>query len=108
MTHTISDLRSRTLVESNTLKSLILSSAHPSELSRDNVLIHDFQMANSITLNSIISNFTGELKYAWERMGNVQKTSDSYFQIVSSVDLASDDAKTILCVKDDGSTEIKS
>lgn len=116
MTHTIADLKNRTLVESNTLKSLILSSTHETEPriddillhGRDDILIHDFQMANSITLNSIVSNFIVDLKYAWERVGfSSSSSTDSYFQIVSSIDLASDDAKIILLV-DGEDTSFKS
>ena len=79
MTHTIEDLKNRTLVESNTLKSLILSATHETEPKRDDILIHDFQMVNSITLNSIASNFLVDLKYAWDRFWFSSSNSDSYF-----------------------------
>ena len=108
MIHNIEDLKNRTLVESNTLKSLILSSTHETEPKRDDILIHDFQMANSITLNSIVSNFLVDLKYAWEKIGFTQGITDSYFQIVSSIDDASDQARTLLCVDSDGTTRFKS
>ena len=54
----IADLKNRTLVESNTLKSFILSSGISTDgfktPVRDDILIHDYQMANSITINSIL------------------------------------------------------
>ena len=64
-------------------------------------------MANSITLNSIVSNFIVDLKYAWERVGFSSSSTDSYFQIVSSIDLASDEARTIMLV-DGEDTSFKS
>lgn len=33
---------------------------------RDDVLIHDYQMANSVTINSILSNYIVNLKLAWD------------------------------------------
>lgn len=53
----IADLKNRTMVESNTLKSLILQSQKngaDNVASRDDILIHDYQIASSITMNSIL------------------------------------------------------
>ena len=67
----VSDFKNRTMVESNTIKSFILSASggfrNPT---RDDILIHDYQMANSVTINSILSNYIVDLKYAWENYFN--------------------------------------
>ena len=83
----IADLKNRTLVESNTLKSFILSSGISTDgfktPVRDDILIHDYQMANSITINSILSNYIVNLKYAWDNYFNPRYfQTDSYFKIV--------------------------
>lgn len=67
----VSDFKNRTMVESNTIKSFILSAGggfrNPT---LDDILIHDYQMANSVTINSILSNYIVDLKYAWENYFN--------------------------------------
>ena len=65
------DLNNRTLVESNTLKSFILSSMDSSSVPRkDDVILHDYQIANSITINTILSNYIVNLKKAWNLYSN--------------------------------------
>lgn len=64
----IEDLKNRTLVESNTLKSFILAQLDKSRApQRDDILIHDYQMANSVTINSILSNYVVDLIHALEQ-----------------------------------------
>jgi hypothetical protein len=97
----ISDLKKRTLVESNTLKSFVLSSGMSTDgfrtPTRDDILIHDYQMANSITINTILSNYIVNLKYAWENWFNPRYSqTDSYFKIVDG------DAQEIAFGKDTG------
>ena len=69
----IADLKNRTLVESNTLKSMILAeqggdysssySSYPSFSPKmDDMLIHNYQIANSVTLNSILLNFITDIQ----------------------------------------------
>lgn len=103
----IADLKNRTLVESNTLKSFILSSGISTDgfrtPIRDDILIHDYQMANSITINTILSNYIVNLKYAWDNYFNPRYVqTDSYFKIVGeSVDSGlGDDTSMFLKVSD--------
>ena len=65
MIYNVADLNDRTLVESNVLKSFILAQDGAVMPKMDDVLIHDYQMANSVTINTILSNFLVDLKYAW-------------------------------------------
>lgn len=56
MINNIDDLKNRTFVESNILRSLILSQNDGIDglndgLSMDDIVIHEYQMANSITIN---------------------------------------------------------
>ena len=114
---TISDLRNRTLVESNTLKSIILGAEGQSRPKLDDILIHEYQMANSITLNSIYSNYLSNLRHAWDMMEEKSDSSSShrdwYFNIVAGklnedvVGRISDKTRLILNV-DDGTCSFKS
>lgn len=105
---TIADLKNRTLVESNTLKSFILSSGTSTggfmTPVRDDILIHDYQTANSITINSILSNYIVNLKYAWDNYFNPKYShTDSYFKIVngeSGISLLGDDTVMFMYVDD--------
>jgi hypothetical protein len=103
MISNVADFKNRTLVESNTLKSFILTQndGHLTP-TRDSILIHDYQIANSVTINSILANYITALKYAWKQYFlSTQTNKDSYFKIVSSVqDTISlpDDTKLVLMV----------
>lgn len=70
MINNVTDLKRRTMVESNTLKSIILSSTDDRLPARDDILIHEYQIANSVTINSILSNYIVNLKYAWKLLDN--------------------------------------
>lgn len=114
MISNVADFKNRTLVESNTLKSFILSTNEGFRApQRDDILIHDFQIANSVTLNTILSNYIVNLKYAWNLYDNQGGTTgDSYFKIVEKLEeidqsTLSDQTKLILDV-DDGKGTFKS
>ena len=111
MISSVTDLKRRTLVESNTMKSFILSTnegfATPV---LDDILIHDYQIANSATLNTILSNFIVNLSGAWQMYWSHDGSNrDSYFKIVSGLDQKSinqldDNTKLILDIEDDNGT----
>lgn len=84
MISSVTDLKNRTLVESNTLKSFILSAHEGFKVpERDDILIHDYQIANSVTVNTILSNFIVNLKWAWKLYDDSKnETKESYFQIL--------------------------
>ena len=84
MISSATDLKNRALMESNTLKSFILSSNEGFRAPvRDDILIHDYQMANSVTINTVLSNYIVNLKYAWKLYDNMNGSiGDSYFQIM--------------------------
>lgn len=86
MINDIIDLKNRTLVESNILKSFILNSGKNfHDPNRDDILIHDYQIASSVTLNSILSNYIVNLKKSWDLIRNQSdENSQTYFQIVDS------------------------
>ena len=54
----------------------------------DDILIHDYQMANSVTLNVILSNYMVDLAYAVDCIQNPEYggSKDSYFQLVRGLD----------------------
>lgn len=89
MMYDVEDLKSRALIESNILKQFILyaSAKDRGEFKPklDDLLIHDYQMANSITLNVILSNYMVDLAYAVNCIDNpiYVGTKDSYFRLVS-------------------------
>ena len=103
MINNVIDLKSRMLVESNTLKSFILA-ANDGKLTptRDAILIHDYQIANSVTINSILANYVIDLQYAWKQYFlSTQENRDSYFKIVNSVqetESLADETKLVLMV----------
>ena len=84
MISSVTDLKNRTLVESNTVKSFILSAHEGFKVpERDDILIHDYQIANSVTVNTILSNFIVNLTWAWKLYDDSKnETKESYFQIL--------------------------
>ena len=107
MIRNVADFKNRTLMESNTFKSFILSTEKGFRLpQRDDILIHDYQTANSVTINTILSNYIVNLKYAWKLYGSQYgDAGESYFQIVeglneSNQSTLSDQTKLILDVDD--------
>lgn len=111
MINSVKDLKRRTLVESNTLKSFILSNNEGfTPPSLDDILIHDYQIANSATLNTIASNFIVNLKGAWGLyFTNDGSVGDSYFKIVNGLDAAGisqldDNTRLILDMDEDDGT----
>lgn len=90
--YNVEDLKSRALVESNILKQFILSmnAKKRGEFKPrlDDILIHDYQMANSVTLNVILSNYMVDLAYAVDCIENplYGGTRDSYFKLVRGLD----------------------
>ena len=112
----VKDLKGRTLVESNTLKSFILSATdgfHAPSL--DDIVIHDYQLANSVTLNTILSNYVENLKYACKEFYGSSGSNDwqPYFRMLDEIDessakLLDDNTKLVLTVKDgDGTFQTK-
>lgn len=77
---------------------------------RDDILIHDYQIANSVTINSILSNYIVNLKYAWDLYDNLDQTSsEKYFKIVQKLDdeeiaALPDETRLILDVSDGDGT----
>ena len=88
MISSVEDFKNRTLVESNTLKSFILTANGGFRAPQlDDILIHDYQIANSVTLNTILSNYIVDLKYAWMLYdGHGGNVGDSYFKIVHNLE----------------------
>jgi hypothetical protein len=92
MRHSVEDLKGRALVESNILKQFILSSSANKRgefnPKLDDILIHDYQMANSVTLNVILSNYMVDLAYAIDYLKNpiYAGNKDSYFKLVHDLD----------------------
>lgn len=84
MMYNVEDLKKRTLVESNILKQFILT-ANQNRLGgfvpkMDDILLHDYQMANSVTLNVILSNYVVDLQYAVDCINDPSMSKkDSYF-----------------------------
>ena len=110
MMYNVEDLKSRALVESNILKQFILSANAKKrgefKPKLDDILIHDYQMANSVTLNVILSNYMVDLAYAIDCMENplYGGTKDSYFKLMRGLDVGNstlaDQTKLILDVSD--------
>lgn len=92
MRHNVEDLKGRALVESNILKQFILSATAKKrgefKPQLDDILIHDYQMANSVTLNVILSNYMVDLAYAIDSIENplYGGNKDSYFKLVRDLD----------------------
>ena len=87
MINTVADLKKRTLAESNILKSLILSASEGSSApTMDDILIHDYQIANSTTLNSIFVNCLTNLNGCLQLIENPSSDAiDHYFAIHNGV-----------------------
>ena len=108
--YNVEDLKSRALVESNILKQFILSTNAKNrgefKPRLDDILIHDYQMANSVTLNVILSNYMVDLAYAVDCIENplYGGTRDSYFKLVRGLDVTNpnldDQTRLILDVSD--------
>lgn len=110
MMYDVEDLKSRALVESNILKQFILS-ANAKKRGEfkprlDDILIHDYQMANSVTLNVILSNYMVDLAYAVDCIENplYGGSRDSYFKLVRGLDMENpnldDQTRLVLDVSD--------
>lgn len=113
MMYNVEDLKSRALVESNILKQFILSTNAKNrgefKPKLDDILIHDYQMANSVTLNVILSNYMVDLAYAVDCMGNplYGGAKDSYFKMVrhsSESPKLDDQTRLVLSVDEDSGT----
>ena len=87
-----SDIRQRALVESNILKSVILEANRRKNgefrPSLDDLLLHDYQISSSGTLNAILSNYMVDIVYVVDCLNNPAYTGivDSYFKIVENLD----------------------
>lgn len=114
MINNVADLKNRTLIESNTLKQFILASGSGlRKPERDDILIHDYQIANSVTLNSLLSNYIVNLQYAWGLLDSpVYGTRDSYFDMRSKLEESDvrelDDNTKLILEVDDGVGSFKS
>ena len=88
MINSILDLKNRTLVESNILKSFILTNSNEDfSPSRDDILIHDYQIANSVTINSILSNYVVNIRHAWSLLDTYEESeAERYFKILDGLD----------------------
>ena len=88
MITTIADLKNRTLAESNIMRSCILTAnSNPYRTPKlDDLILHDYQIANSVTINTILSNFIVDLRLAWHKVYDSDDVyMDSYFQIINNV-----------------------
>ena len=113
----IEDLKSRALVESNILKQFILTANAQRrgefKPQLDDLLIHEYQMANSVTLNVILSNYMVDLAYALDCLRNPLYTGarDSYFKLVRGLNVNSmtfDDKTQLILDVSDGNGSFKS
>lgn len=86
------DIRQRALVESNILKSVILEANRRGngefKPSLDDLILHDYQISSSATLNAILSNYMVDIAYVVDCLNNPTYTGivDSYFKIVENLD----------------------
>lgn len=78
-----SDLKRRAVVESNVMKSLVLSeSSRPYAAPRlDDIMLHEYQIASSTTLNTVFMNYIVDLKWANGLLNGEASSSgtESYF-----------------------------
>ena len=87
-----SDIRQRALVESNILKSVVLETGRRRngefKPTLDDLLLHDYQISSSSTLNAILSNYIVDIAYVVDCINNPAYTGlvDSYFKVVESLD----------------------
>lgn len=106
MITTIADLKNRTLAESNIMRSCILTAnSNPYRTPKlDDLILHDYQIANSVTINTILSNFIVDLRLAWNKVYDSDDVyMDSYFQIingVSEIESLEDTVRMFLLVSD--------
>ena len=106
MITTIADLKNRTLAESNIMRSCILTAnSNPYRTPKlDDLILHDYQIANSVTINTILSNFIVDLRLAWHKVYDSDDVyMDSYFQIinnVSEIESLEDTVRMFLLVSD--------
>lgn len=116
MISNVADLKNRTLVESNTIKSFILQATREYRIpQRDDFLIHDYQIANSSTINSLLSNYIVNARQAWGFMNDSGKYErDSYFRILeyrpdeSDLDNLDDETRLVLAMNDRDGTTLRS
>ena len=105
MIDNIKDLKSRTLVESNILKSLILGNvALAKKPVLDDILIHDYQIASATTLNTIFLNYLSNLAIGWRLLGELgDRTTTSFLKVIyENADLGDvGDASVLLGVSGD-------
>lgn len=105
MIDNIKDLKSRTLVESNILKSLILGNVAAKEKPvLDDILIHDYQIASATTLNTIFLNYLSDLALGWRLLGELgDRTTTKFIKVIyENADLAdASDASVLLDVPGD-------
>ena len=106
MITTIADLKNRTLAESNIMRSCILTAnSNPYRTPKlDDLILHDYQIAHSVTINTISSNFYFDLRLAWHKVYDSDDVyMDSYFQIinnVSEIESLEDTVRMFLLVSD--------
>ena len=107
MSYNIEDLKGRALVESNILKQFILSDIAKGKGEfkprMEDILIHNYQIANSVTLNVILSNYMVDLAYAVNYMRNPSLVGghvDSYFQLLRGTEPLDDHTRLVLDVHD--------
>ena len=106
MITTIADLKNRTLAESNIMRSCILTAnSNPYRTPKlDDLILHDYQIANSVTINTSLSNFIVDLRLAWHKVYDSDDVyMDSYFQIinnVSEIESLEDTVRMFLLVSD--------
>lgn len=87
-----SDIRQRALVESNILKSVVLETGRRRngefKPTLDDLILHDYQISSSSTLNAILSNYIVDIAYVVDCINNPAYTGlvDSYFRIVEGLD----------------------
>ena len=79
----------------------------------DDLMIHDYQIANSITINSILSNYIVNVKNACRIMEDYGDTkSDPYFKILQyrphqqEIDQMDYETKLMLVMKDRDETPV--
>ena len=105
MISSVTDLKRRTLVESNTLKSFILSNNMGFTTPvLDDILIHDYQIASATTLNTIFLNYLSDLALGWRLLGELgDRTTTKFIKVIyENADLADvGDASVLLDVPGD-------
>ena len=101
--HNTEDLYNRSCAESNILKSLIMSrntdDGKKKKPNLDDIIIHDYQMANSITMNSILSNFVVDIDNVANGIGN-GIGGNEVFKVVSLDEGADGETSLLLKLKD--------